>query len=139
MEFNTPRLYLLGDKELSWICVKPLSRTKFGLEFRLPMAIGPDSELETDHPTEHYAAECPALDLGSQGSDHEDAKEMLCDAIRWFVCSCLECNSLDQTLRGYGFSPVEADLEPPPSVPETRAWARTVPVQLSNQEIALNA
>ena len=137
MEFKKPRLYILEGNDIEWIYVRPISENRFATAFNLSMAIGPDPE--PDYPTKHYAAECLALDLGSQGSDSEDAKSMICEAIKEFICSCLECKCLDLTLKGFGFVSAEIDVKPALKMPKMGAWQQAVPVQGNKEELALYA
>lgn len=51
-----------------------------------------------------YLAICPALDLASQGPTREKAIGNLKDAVRGFVVDCYERGTLDEVLKGAGFS-----------------------------------
>lgn len=52
---------------------------------------------------EHWIAGCPALDVFSQGTDREDAKRCLREAVLLWVESCVERGTLDEALRESGF------------------------------------
>jgi predicted RNase H-like HicB family nuclease len=55
---------------------------------------------------EWYVAYCPPLDIGSQGTTPEEARENLIEAARMFLASCLERGTLDQALKELGFIPL---------------------------------
>ena len=42
---------------------------------------------------------------------------MICEAIKEFICSCLECKCLDLTLKGFGFISAEIDVKPALKMP----------------------
>ncbi len=49
-------------------------------------------------------AACPAIDVVSQGSDEQQARANLLEAMTLFFESCLERGTLDQVLKSCGFS-----------------------------------
>lgn len=52
-----------------------------------------------------YLAECPILDISSQGSTEDEAKKQLSEAIAVFLISCHERGALDAVLKNCGFMP----------------------------------
>ena len=135
MEFKGERKYirqhdLMGDRRVSWILVNRKSESVAEVSCDLPFAIGPDPE--EHHPTEHFAAECPLLDIGSQGVDRDDALAMMRKAVLAFIVSCLECQCLDSTLRELGFR-VE---EPEPITVNHRL--EFFPFPVSEEEVLLD-
>jgi predicted RNase H-like HicB family nuclease len=76
-----------------------------------------------------WVAGCPQLDIFSQGDTKEAAKAALDEAVKLWIESCVERNTLDEALRQCGFRRVTAEeaqrsrqvltLHPP--LPETEA------------------
>lgn len=56
-----------------------------------------------------YVASCPALDVFSQGTSREDAKENQGEALQLFLGSCIERGTLDEVLKDCGFAPGAPD------------------------------
>ena len=50
-----------------------------------------------------YIAQCPALDVFSQGETEEEAMDNLAEALQLFVESCRERGTLDTVLKECGF------------------------------------
>ncbi|MBN1662883.1 MAG: type II toxin-antitoxin system HicB family antitoxin [Deltaproteobacteria bacterium] len=61
-----------------------------------------------------YVANCPVLDISSQGKTEDDAKKNLSEAIASFMISCHERGTLDAVLKNCGFVP---DYSTPPISP----------------------
>jgi predicted RNase H-like HicB family nuclease len=55
-----------------------------------------------------YIAQCPPLDLTTQGRTLAEAKANLIEASQLFIVSCLERGTLDQALKELGFVPFKA-------------------------------
>jgi predicted RNase H-like HicB family nuclease len=55
-----------------------------------------------------YIAQCPPLDLTTQGRTLAEAKANLIEASELFIVSCLERGTLDQALKELGFVPFKA-------------------------------
>lgn len=53
-----------------------------------------------------YVANCPTLDVASQGDTPEEAKAHLIEALVGFLETCIAHGTLDEVLRDCGFSPV---------------------------------
>ena len=53
-----------------------------------------------------YTANCPILDVFSQGETIEKAKSNLAEAISLFLLSCHERGTLDAVLKSCGFRPM---------------------------------
>ncbi len=56
-----------------------------------------------------YVSHCPALDLYSQGDTPEEAREMIHDAVRMFIESCVERNVLNEVLADCGFFQIQGE------------------------------
>ena len=54
---------------------------------------------------------CPILDVCSQGSDEDEAKKNLAEALSLFFLSCFERGTLDLVLKESGFVPEKQDTE----------------------------
>jgi predicted RNase H-like HicB family nuclease len=52
---------------------------------------------------EWFIANCPPLDLTTQGHTLQEARKNLIEAAELFIISCLERGTLDQALRELGF------------------------------------
>lgn len=72
-----------------------------------------------------YVAECPILDVASQGEDEHAAIRNLVDALIGFFVSCFERGTLDEVLRESGFRPASGNL-PPVDMPEN-----AIPIEVS--------
>jgi predicted RNase H-like HicB family nuclease len=62
-----------------------------------------------------YLAECPALDVASQGETEAIAKKNIAEALTMFLQSCMERGTLDAVLKQCGFKSVvehNQDIEP---------------------------
>ena len=57
-----------------------------------------------------YVACCPAFDVVTQGETAAKAKENLRDALREFLLSCFERQTIDAVLRAAGLMPVSEYL-----------------------------
>ncbi len=55
-----------------------------------------------------FIANCPPLDLTTQGRTLAQAKANLIEASQLFIASCLERGTLDQALKELGFKPFKA-------------------------------
>jgi len=84
---------------------------RIGITFTLPIEIFREDEW--------YVANCPALNVASQGDTPEEAKAHLGEALLAFLESCLDHGTLEAVLQDCGFSPVPTDnfnvvtVEPP--------------------------
>jgi predicted RNase H-like HicB family nuclease len=65
------------------------------LEFRLPANVKKKGRI--------FVAQCPLLDVYTQGATRAEAFENLREAIKLFLQSCLERGTLEQVLRDSGF------------------------------------
>jgi predicted RNase H-like HicB family nuclease len=61
--------------------------------------------------TTHWLSHCPVLDVYSQGSTKEEAKDNLIDALKLFLISCYERGTLDDVLKECDFS-LETETDP---------------------------
>ena len=52
-------------------------------------------------------AECPVLDVVTQGRNYEEARQNLGDALQGFIASCLSRKVLEQVLSDCGFAPAD--------------------------------
>ncbi len=52
----------------------------------------------------YWVSSCPVLDVFSQGSTEEEARKNLEEALRLFLLSCYERNTLEDALKECGFS-----------------------------------
>jgi predicted RNase H-like HicB family nuclease len=59
-----------------------------------------------------WVAVCPAIGVASQGSDADDAKTSLQEAVELWFESCVERGVLDQALRESNFRPLPSDQVP---------------------------
>ena len=66
-------------------------------EFQLPFKIKQDGKW--------YIASCPILDVHSQGTTEDKAKNNLIEALQLFFESCFKRGTLDQVLKESGFQP----------------------------------
>ena len=53
-----------------------------------------------------FVSHCPVLDLSSQGTSTEEARENLIEAITGFVITCYEMGTLSKIFKECGFIPV---------------------------------
>ena len=53
-----------------------------------------------------FTANCPILDVISQGETEEKAKANLSEALALFLISCFERGTLDAVLKSCGFKPI---------------------------------
>ena len=70
-------------------------RVKIQFEARLPVTF----KIKKNY----IIAICPMLDVMSQGSNKEEAKKNLTEALSLFFISCYEHGTLDEILKGCGF------------------------------------
>ena len=54
-----------------------------------------------------FVAECPILDVASQGNTEEEAKQMLIEAVGLFLGTCIEMGTFSQVLKDCGFAPTQ--------------------------------
>jgi predicted RNase H-like HicB family nuclease len=59
----------------------------------------------------YFVAQCPALDLFSQGDTRSEAKENMKEAAGLFLISCIERGTLNQVLKECGFSVVKTEVD----------------------------
>ena len=52
-----------------------------------------------------YVANCPLLDVVTQGDTEDEAKKNLAEALSLFLISCYERGTLENVLRRAGFTP----------------------------------
>ncbi len=52
-----------------------------------------------------FVANCPILEVASQGSTAEEAKSMLIEAVGLFLGTCIEMGTFSQVLKQCGFAP----------------------------------
>ncbi len=84
----------------------------------------------------------PALDIASQGADHDEAAQNLIEAAQLFFESCFERGVLTEVLKSLGFEPAHGRLSRttsgehltvPPQSPRRPAWfPRLSPVRWSD-------
>ena len=55
-----------------------------------------------------FVAQCPALDIASQGETVEEAKRNLTEATRAFLISCYERGAIEAVLKDCGFHPMSS-------------------------------
>ena len=55
-----------------------------------------------------FVADCPILDVASQGSTEEEAKKMLIEAVGLFLGTCIEMGTFSQVLKDCGFAPARS-------------------------------
>jgi predicted RNase H-like HicB family nuclease len=55
-----------------------------------------------------YVADCPVLDVASQGDTANKAKKNLIEALSVFLATCIEHGTLDDVMKQCGFKPVKA-------------------------------
>ncbi len=53
-----------------------------------------------------HVAQCPILDVASQGETEEEAMRNIHEAITLFIKTCFELGTLDEVLKECGFRPV---------------------------------
>lgn len=53
-----------------------------------------------------YIADCPLLDVVTQGCTKTEARHNLAEAVTAFLVTCLEMNTFDQVMKQCGLSPV---------------------------------
>ncbi|MEN6360426.1 MAG: hypothetical protein WC347_05735 [Smithellaceae bacterium] len=58
-----------------------------------------------------FIANCPIVDVCTQGTTEAQAKKNLADALMLFFMSCYERGTLDAVLRSCGFYPASSDDE----------------------------
>ena len=80
-----------------------MSRTRITFQLSVPVDVRPDDV--------GYIADCPALEVCSQGDTEQDALENLNEALRLFIESCYLRGTLEQVLKDCGFKP---DADPVP-------------------------
>lgn len=56
---------------------------------------------------EGYYAECPPLEIISQGGNKREAEKNIKDAVEAFLFSCFERGTLNDVLKECGFKPVQ--------------------------------
>ena len=54
-----------------------------------------------------FVAECPILDVASQGNTEKEAKKMLIEAVGLFLGTCIEMGTFSQVLKDCGFAPAQ--------------------------------
>lgn len=69
------------------------------IHVRLPVEIKPEDNV--------YVANCPILDVISQGSTPDEARHNIQEAVTLFIETCFEMGTLDEVLKECGFRPVE--------------------------------
>ena len=62
--------------------------------------------LKIIHRRKWVVAQCPALDIASQGETVEEATRNLTEATRAFLTSCYERGSIEAVLKDCGFQPM---------------------------------
>lgn len=72
------------------------------LSMRLPAKITKKRNL--------FVSLCPVLDVCSQGDTIEEAKSNLIEAITVFIISCVNRGTLEEVLKGCGFSPLQGEF-----------------------------
>ncbi len=60
--------------------------------------------------TAYWVSSCPVLDVFSQGSTEEEARKNLEEALRLFLLSCYERNTLEDALKECGLRPSSPPL-----------------------------
>ncbi len=60
----------------------------------------------------YWVSSCPALDVFSQGPTEEEARKNLEEALRLFLLSCYERNTLEEAVKECG---LRSSLSPHPS------------------------
>ncbi|MBW2100932.1 MAG: type II toxin-antitoxin system HicB family antitoxin [Deltaproteobacteria bacterium] len=65
-------------------------------EIKVPFKIFPENE--------EFVSYCPTLDVSSQGSTPEEAKENLIEALTGFIITCYEMGTLSAVLKECGFT-----------------------------------
>ena len=71
-----------------------LSTIDFNLPFRLKKK------------KNYMVATCPMLDIVTQGSNEQQAKDNLTEAARLFLLTCIEKGTIDEVLKHCGFEPL---------------------------------
>lgn len=74
-----------------------MSKTLVQFTFKLPV--------EIKHKGQWFIANCPILDVITQGRTEEEAKVNLGEALSLFLMSCYERETLYKVMRDCGFSP----------------------------------
>ncbi len=59
---------------------------------------------EIDKEEDLYVSSCPDLNVSSQGSTEEEAKNNLLEAIQLFFETCIETGTFEKSLKECGFS-----------------------------------
>ncbi len=80
-----------------------------------------------------FVAQCPALDVSSQGETEEEAKKNIGEALFMFLRSCYERGTLDSVLKQCGFVPDLERERDPDSVREKDQDYVEVPLYLLSQ------
>jgi predicted RNase H-like HicB family nuclease len=65
--------------------------------------------VKQDPKRRRWIAGCPQLDIYSQGNTKEAAKAALDEAVKLWIESCVERNTLDEALRQCGFRRINAE------------------------------
>ena len=68
--------------------------------------------VQTHEEGEVWVADCPALDIASQGSDPKDAIEMLKEALQLVMEHCLQKNTWMEFLEERGVAPTRHSVGP---------------------------
>lgn len=77
---------------------------QIGITFKLPVEIFKEEDW--------YVANCPALDVASQGGTPEEAKAHLGEALIGFLETCIAHGTLEEVFRDCGFTPVFPENTP---------------------------
>ena len=70
-------------------------------QVKLPIIIKRDDAIDG------YVAECPVLDVCSQGVNKKDTEKNIREAISLFLMSCFERGTLNDVLKDCGFHPLK--------------------------------
>jgi predicted RNase H-like HicB family nuclease len=60
--------------------------------------------IKRDEDAKVFVSHCPGLDVYSQGTKVDEAKEALQSAVRLFITASYEQGTLEQTLKSHGFT-----------------------------------
>jgi len=74
------------------------------INFSIPVLVRKEGEV--------FVAECPALDVLSQGCDAEEARRNLVEAVSLFLGTCIEMGTFSQVLKECGLTPAHNRIDP---------------------------
>mgnify|MGYP001107023806 CR=1 FL=1 len=100
------------------------ARNMFSVEFKLPATFRKKAKW--------VVACCPPLDVCSQGETENKARAALVEALKAFIISCLERDTLDAVMKECGISVKREARKPAKSVAPSKTVKVPIPFELLN-------